>query len=110
MFDLIRKTMLAGVGFTIVTKDKVEQLIGEYIKKGEMTEKEGKKLLNEFMKKSELARKDLEKRLEEMIKKALKKMNIATVDDIKRLDRKITVTTKKSPASGQKGRFRKTRS
>jgi hypothetical protein len=29
MFDLIKKTILAGVGFAAITKDKVEQLAKE---------------------------------------------------------------------------------
>ena len=29
MIDLIKKTMLAGVGAAVVTKDKVEQVLGD---------------------------------------------------------------------------------
>jgi len=99
MFDLIKKTMLAGVGFAAMTKDKVEQVIKEYIEKGEITEKEGKDLLNEFMQKSEHARKDMETRLEEMIQGVLKRMKIATQDDIKAIDERIKVLEQKPPSA-----------
>jgi polyhydroxyalkanoate synthesis regulator phasin len=89
MFELIKQTMLTGIGFAVVTKDKVEQLAKEYIEKGQMTEKEAKEMVDEFLKKSEQARKDFETRLEEMVQKALKKMNIATRDDIAGLEERI---------------------
>jgi len=89
MFDLIRKTILAGVGFAAVTKDKAEQLVKEYIEKGEITEKEGKELVDDLIKKSEQARTDFETKLEDTIRKVLKKMNIATREDVSALDDRI---------------------
>ncbi len=37
MIDMIKKTMLAGVGAAIVTKDKVEQALGEFVKDGKVS-------------------------------------------------------------------------
>ena len=89
MFDLIKKTMLTGVGLAAMTRDKVEELARELIEKGEMTEKEGKDLVDEFMKKSEQAKKDLETKVEGIVEKVLGKMNLATKEDIRRLEEKI---------------------
>ena len=89
MFDLIKKTMLTGVGLAAMTRDKVEELARELIEKGEMTEKEGKELVDEFMKKSEQAKKDLETKVEGIVEKVLGKMNLATKEDIRRLEEKI---------------------
>jgi polyhydroxyalkanoate synthesis regulator phasin len=36
MIDLIKKTMLAGVGAAVVTKDKVEQVLGDFVKEGKV--------------------------------------------------------------------------
>jgi len=36
MIDLIKKTMLAGVGAAVVTKDKVEQVLGDFVKEGKI--------------------------------------------------------------------------
>lgn len=102
MFDIIRKTMLAGVGFATVTKDKFEELAKEFIAKGELTEKEGKKLVAEYMKKSEQARKTMEKNLEELIQKSLNKMNIASQKDIARLEAKIKQLERKKTSKTKK--------
>jgi polyhydroxyalkanoate synthesis regulator phasin len=95
MFDLIKKTMLAGIGVAAITKDKVEQLAKEYIEKGQMTEKEGKEFVDEFMKKALHEKKDMETKLEESIQKVLKKMNVATRADIAKLEKRIKTLEKK---------------
>ena len=89
MFDLIKKTMLTGVGLAAMTRDKVEELAMELIEKGEMTEKEGKELVDEFVRKSEQAREELETKVESIVEKVLEKMNLATKEDITRLEEKI---------------------
>ena len=89
MFDLIKKTMLTGVGLAIMTKDKIEDLAMEIAEKGKMSEKEGKKLIDELLKKSEQAKKDLDKKIEDAVQKTLKKMDIVTGKDIIELEEKI---------------------
>ena len=89
MFDLIKKTMLAGVGLAAMTKDKVEELAEELTEKGELSEKEGKELVDDLLKRSKQAKKDLDKKMEDVVTKVLKKMDVATKKDIARMDRKI---------------------
>ena len=89
MFDLIKKTILTGVGLAAMTKDKVEELAKELSEKGKLSEKEGKDLLNELLKKSGEAKKDLEKSIEGVLSKTLEKLNIATKKDIDELTAKI---------------------
>jgi polyhydroxyalkanoate synthesis regulator phasin len=89
MIDLIKKTLLAGVGLAAMTKDKVEELAEELTEEGELSEKEAKELLNDLLKRSKRAKKDLNKKMENVVRKVLKKMDVATKKDITRLDRKI---------------------
>ncbi len=89
MIDLIKKTMLAGVGLAAMTKDKVEELAEELTEKGELSEKEAKELVEDLLERSKQAKKDLNKKMEDVVTKVLKKMDVATKKDIARLDRKI---------------------
>ena len=89
MFDLIKKTMLTGVGLAGLTKDKVEKLAKELAKKGELSEKEGRKLLDDLSKKSEKAKKDLETQIEGVVKNTMKKTNLATREDLLKLTKRI---------------------
>jgi polyhydroxyalkanoate synthesis regulator phasin len=36
MIDLIKKTLLAGVGAAVVTKEKVEETLGDYVRQGKV--------------------------------------------------------------------------
>ena len=40
MIELVKKTMLAGVGLAVVTKDKVLESLNEYVEKGKLTQEE----------------------------------------------------------------------
>ncbi|MCD6415353.1 MAG: hypothetical protein J7M08_01480 [Planctomycetes bacterium] len=34
MLDLIKKTLLTGAGLAVMTKEKIQELVGELVKKG----------------------------------------------------------------------------
>ncbi|MFQ5841020.1 MAG: phasin family protein [Thermodesulfobacteriota bacterium] len=91
MFDLIKKTLLTGVGLGVMTKDKVEELA----RKGELSEKEGKELIDDLLKKSEQAREDLEAKIEGLVRKALEKLNVGAKKDITQLNAKIECLEKR---------------
>ena len=103
MFDLIKKTMLTGVGLAGLTKDKSEKLARELAKKGKLSEEEGKKLVNELSKKSEKARKDLEAQIEKVVKNTMKKMNLATREDILKLTERIKKLDQALKEKGSRG-------
>ena len=89
MLELIKKTMLTGIGLTVVTKEKVEDLARGLVEKGELTKKEGKEFIESILKKSEQAKNDLDEKIENIVNKVLGKVNVATKADIERLEKKI---------------------
>ena len=95
MFDLIKKTMLTGIGLAAMTKDKVEEVVKDLTEKGEISEKEGKEFLDDLLKKSEQARKELETKVEGLVRKALGKMDLAIKKDIDRLEERVKYLEKK---------------
>jgi polyhydroxyalkanoate synthesis regulator phasin len=89
VIDLIKKTMMAGIGLALKTRDEVEDIARELSKKGSMSEQEGKKFLDDLLKRYDEARDKLEGRVEETVKKILKKMDIVTSDELKALKKEI---------------------
>ncbi len=89
MFDLIKKTMLAGIGLAAMTREKIEETIDEFVKKGRLSEKEGKEIVEELIEKSKTAKKDLEEKIEKIVTKSLKKLNIPTRDELTEIKKKI---------------------
>ncbi|MBW1717341.1 MAG: polyhydroxyalkanoate synthesis regulator [Deltaproteobacteria bacterium] len=103
MFDLIKKTMLTGVGLAGLTKDKIEKLAKELAKKGKLSEKEGKKLVDDLLKKSDKAKKDLGAQIERGVKSTLKKMNLATREDMVKLTERIKKLEQALKEKGSQG-------
>ncbi|MBW2610495.1 MAG: phasin family protein [Deltaproteobacteria bacterium] len=102
MFDLIKKTILTGVGLAAMTRDKFEELAKELTERGEISEKEGKELVDDLLEKSKQARKDLETKVEDIVHKVLEKIDVATKKDIAGLEKKIKRLAKKE-TTGNKG-------
>jgi polyhydroxyalkanoate synthesis regulator phasin len=42
MIDLIKKSLLAGVGAAVVTKEKVEQVLDEFVREGKVSTKDAR--------------------------------------------------------------------
>jgi polyhydroxyalkanoate synthesis regulator phasin len=89
MFDLVKKSMLAGIGLALKTWDEVEDMVKDLQKKGEMSEAEGRKFLDEIQKKYEQTQEKLEKRVEQTVKDFLKKSSLVTTDELKELKKEI---------------------
>ena len=95
MLELIRKTLLTGVGLVVISKEKAQKVIEPLVKKRQLSKKEGKKFVNELVKKSEQARKSLEKMTDGIVRKTLSKMDIPTKEDYLKLSRRIGKLEKK---------------
>ena len=89
MPDLIKKTLLTGIGLALKTWDEVEDLAKEIADKSKMTEKEGSNFLKDIHKKYEDAQKKLETRVEKTVKDFLKKADVVTGDELKALKKEV---------------------
>lgn len=89
MLDFIKKTMLTGIGIAMKTKDELEEWVKEIVKKGEISENEGKDFLDNVKRKSKEAQKDFEEKVESKFKDLLKKADIATRDEVNDLKNEI---------------------
>jgi len=89
MPDLIKKTLLTGVGLALKTWDEVEDLAKELIDKGKMSEKDGRKFTKDLQKRYEDTQKKLEARVEKTVKELFKKANVVTTDELKALKKEV---------------------
>jgi len=89
VIDLIKKTMMAGIGLALKTRDEVEDLVKDLVKKGSMNEQEGKKFLDELLSRYDEAKVKMEERVEKIVKDFLKKADVVTGDELKALKKEI---------------------
>ncbi len=89
MFDLIKKSMLAGIGAVVITEEKVQDLAGDFVKKGKMTQQEGKTLANEIQKMVQENKEKLAATIDERVNCLMKDLNLLTKDDLGELEKSM---------------------
>jgi polyhydroxyalkanoate synthesis regulator phasin len=74
MIDLIKRTLLAGVGATIITKEKVEEAMQDYIRQGKVSAGDARimaeKIAEQGRKEFETMSAELAVKLKELAEKA----------------------------------------
>ncbi|MDR6227411.1 phasin family protein [Desmospora profundinema] len=91
MKDWMKKGVAAGLGLAIISKERAEKAIQELVKKGEMTPKASRELLDQLITRGEQEQKILEESIQEHVGKTLRDWNVATQEDIRRLEQHIHV-------------------
>jgi len=89
MIDLVKKTLLTGVGVAALTKEKLEEIAKDFVEKGKMTEQEGRDLVDDLVTRSEESRAELMKQIEGKVECILKKMDLAKKSEVDALKLKI---------------------
>jgi len=89
MIDLIKKTLLTGVGLAVMTKDKVEELGRDLASQAELSEKEGREFVDTLLKQSETARDEFESRVGATVKKAVESLNLVHKDELAKLQARV---------------------
>jgi polyhydroxyalkanoate synthesis regulator phasin len=99
MQDFIRKVKLISVGLFYMGKEKVEESVAELIKKGEITEKEGRALVSELVAKSKETTKELEGRIHKVMSDAQDKLHAPLKKEIDVLKKRIAKLEKEGAAA-----------
>ncbi len=95
MLEIARKLLLAGIGAAVLTKERIEGIVRELIKQGEISKEEGIKLVKEVLQKGEEMQKTLEAKIEVGINKAMERLNVPTRKEIQELREKLEKLIKK---------------
>src|SRR4051812_375417 len=100
MFEIIKRTLLTGVGLAVMTKEKVEELGKELASQAKLSEAEGKEFVDHLLSQSETARKDFETRLNPAVQKAVSGLTLASRDEVAKLSAKVEELTTKLQGGG----------
>ena len=104
MQDFIRRLKVLSVGLFYMGKEKVEEYVADLIRKGEITEKEGRALVNEMVAKSKEMSKDLEDRIHKVMSDAQEKLHAPLRKEINELKQKVARLEKEAAAAKARGR------
>jgi len=95
MSKLIEKFILTGLGAVSLTKEKVDKIVKDLIKEGEISKGDGARLVREMLNKIESNKKSFEKQVQKSVKDIVKKINVPTRKEITDLKKQIEKLSKK---------------
>ena len=96
MSDLVKKTILAGLGVLSISREKAEKITKDLVKRGELAKTEEAKFIKDLMEQAEKNKIEVEKKIEKVVEKTLTRLNIPTRKEINDLKEKVNKLVKKS--------------
>ena len=88
--DILRKTLLAGVGLAWMTREKIEELAQKLSAEGQTSAEEGKKFVEDLIGKAEEARRGIEAQVQTAVRKAIEGMHLPTRERIEAIEKRLS--------------------
>lgn len=73
----------------------MEKLVNEWVKKGELSKEESKDVINQLIQRGEEEKGELKRIFREQLTQVMDELNLATKEDIQRLEQRIQELEKK---------------
>ncbi|HKZ46074.1 MAG TPA: hypothetical protein VJ202_01670 [Thermodesulfobacteriota bacterium] len=87
--DIFKRAAIMGIGIMSLTEEKLKELVKELETKGEVGKKEGKNLLKDLLTRADKEKKVVEENIKKGIKDYLAKVNIASREDLIKLEKRV---------------------
>lgn len=89
MRTLLDKTLDLAFGAAVLTRDKAQEFVDELIKRGEAAKEESGTLVDELLRRGQKQRETMQDMVKEQVNERVSRINLATRDDLARLERRI---------------------
>ncbi len=89
MFETLDKLMWAGMGIVSMTRERAEKLFDEAVRRGQVEKGARAGFVRDMMAAADTTRSDLGKLVHEQVERAVKKLNLASREDIRRIEAKL---------------------
>ncbi|GEM_PF-435565 len=89
VLEMIKKTLLAGLGATVVTKKMIEEATQSLVEQGKISSQEAEKLAEELVKSGEKQWDDIQQDLAESLRKGLDDLDISSKKEFQELKNRV---------------------
>jgi polyhydroxyalkanoate synthesis regulator phasin len=89
MLELLRKSVLAGLGAAVITRDKVREATRLFVEEGKITTEEAEKLTEDLVKSGEKQWEDFNEKFQSSFKKFSENLEVARMKDLNELKAKV---------------------
>jgi len=93
--SILKKTVLAGIGFASLTRQKAEELADYLIKSGELSQSEKKEAVLELLAKAEAGAAQAKDKIGREVEKARKSLGVAKTSEIEAVSKRIEALGRK---------------
>lgn len=87
--ELGKKVIYFGIGLAAYTKEKIEEMVNELVKEGEVKQKEAAQLKEKLIVKAEEEKKELLDFIRAQVNNVAKELGFVTKDEIEKLKKQI---------------------
>jgi polyhydroxyalkanoate synthesis regulator phasin len=94
MKEMLQKAWLFGAGVFDFTKDKVEDLVKEMVRRGEITQQESSEAVKQMLAKAQEAQQGLVAKVKELTKGAVDEIKVAKASELEALEARVTALEK----------------
>ena len=95
MSEKLNEMLMMGLGAVALSKEKAQQFADELVKKGKIASEESSAVAEEIAEKGKKTKTEISKLIRSELKKSAENLNLATVGDIDKLEKKIEELGKK---------------
>jgi polyhydroxyalkanoate synthesis regulator phasin len=89
MKELLQKAWLFSVGVFDFTKDKVEALVQDMVRRGEITQQEGPEAVKQMLAKAQEAQQAMVAKVKEVTRNAIDEVKMAKASDLEALEKRV---------------------
>jgi len=89
MIEMLKKTLLAGVGATVVTAEKVEGALSDLVERGRLSADEARAAANKVAEESKKEFEEARSSLSELFDEMLERANVASKRDLDKLEARL---------------------
>jgi polyhydroxyalkanoate synthesis regulator phasin len=100
MMDVIKKTLLAGVGAAVITKEKVEAALDEFVKQGKVSSSEARSMAEKIAADGRREFESMSKQLTDLIRDGLAREDKKAQDRISALEARVAALEQQRGATG----------
>ncbi|BDG47373.1 MULTISPECIES: hypothetical protein [Parageobacillus] len=85
----MKKWLMFGLGLAVTGKEQVEKFVDELVKKGELSLEEAKDIMDQWIQQKEERKAELQRIVREQLKQMMDKLDLATKEDIRKLEERV---------------------
>ncbi len=100
--DILRKTMLLGLGIISLTKERAEGLVDDLVKRGEVASEDRFKAVNSLLKEAEKQEEELTRKMTKSVHKVIADLGLPTKTDMDEVLQTLKNIEKKLSSSEEK--------